>query len=252
MELSIINQAKKEKICIIVPTYNNSKTIKQVIISIKDYCEDIIVVNDGSTDNTEMIIKSFKETITRISYPNNRGKGYALMRGLRRARALGFNYAISIDSDGQHYADDIVGFVKTIQANPNSFIIGSREMNNPNMPNKNSFANKFSNFWYFIQTGIKLKDTQTGYRLYPINEILKMNIYTKRYETELEILVRAAWRNIKIIPIPIKVYYPKKEDRVSHFRPTKDFIRISCLNTIFCFCAIFYGLPKRLVLKLKK
>ena len=118
------------------------------------------------------------------------------------------------------------------------------------MPRQNTFANRISNFWFRLQTGIALPDTQSGFRLYNLSSLRLLGLITSRYEAELELLVRSAWRNIPIIPIPINVYYPPQEERVSFFRPGKDFTRISILNTFFCFAAILYGYPSMLLRKI--
>lgn len=99
------------------------------------------------------------------------------------------------------------------------------------MPSKNTFANKFSNFWYKVETGQTLSDSQSGFRLYPLTRLKGMRFYTPRYEFEVEVIVRAAWRGVAVKNIPIRVYYPPQEERVSHFKPAKDFTRISVLNT---------------------
>jgi len=237
-------------VCVIIPTYNNVGTITQVINSVSEYCKDIFVVCDGPTDGTEERVRACDTPVNVLAYQPNKGKGTALVTGFREALRRGFRYAITLDSDGQHYADDIPAFAKAIADNPDAMLIGSRGLKHDNMPQKNTFANKFSNFWFTVQTAKKLPDTQTGYRLYPLRKMGKMRLITSRYEAELELLVRSAWRNIRIIPIPIKVYYPPQEERVSHFRPGKDFTRISILNTFFCFAAILYGYPSMLIRKL--
>lgn len=235
-----------EKICVVIPTYNNGGTLREVVERVLAYCADVIVVNDGCTDGSADILASFGKRITVIDYGNNRGKGYALKQGFRKAQALGFDYAITLDSDGQHYPEDIPLFVKALEQHPGALIVGSRNLNQENMPGGNSFANRFSNFWFRIQTGIKLPDTQTGYRLYPLRRLPK--ICSSRYEAELALLVFSAWRNIELVPIQINVLYP--EDRVTHFRPFWDFFRISVLNTLLCIVAVLYGWPSRLIHKL--
>lgn len=230
--------------CVVIPTYNHANTLAQVVESVLSYTPDVIVVNDGSTDQTPEILKSFGSRINSISYKKNRGKGYALKMGFDKALELGFGNVITIDSDGQHFASDIPNFIRTAKQHPNTLILGSRLMNQENMPSGNKFANKFSNFWFTAQTGIKLTDTQTGYRLYPLERMKRMRPTSYRYEAELELLVRSAWRGIKLIPIPIDVYYPEANERISHFKPSKDFFRISVLNTLLCFVAIFYGYPR--------
>jgi len=234
-------------ICVIIPTYNNQKTLAQTIDAVLKYLPSVIVVNDGSTDTTNEILTQYSNQINIISYSPNKGKGYALRQGFDKAKDLGFSYAITMDSDGQHLAEDLPLFIETIAKIPNAMIIGSRSFKQKNMPEKNTFANKFSNFWFAVQTGIRLPDTQTGFRLYPLVKMKKMRSFTNRYEAELELLVRSAWKNIKLIPISIQVYYPEKSERVTHFRPGIDFFRISLMNTLFVFVAIVYGYPSRLI-----
>ena len=227
---------------VVMPTYNNAGTIAKVISDVKEYAADVIVVNDGSTDDTKDILSSISD-IKIVDYPNNKGKGYALKLGLKKAYEWGFRYAITIDSDGQHYADDIPAFIEKIEEKPDSLLIGARNLTADNMPSKNTFANKFSNFWYKVETGQTLSDTQSGFRLYPLDKLQKIHFITRRYEFEVEIIVRAAWRGVNVENIPIKVYYPPEEERVSHFRPLQDFTRISILNTVLVLYAFLLHYP---------
>jgi 1-acyl-sn-glycerol-3-phosphate acyltransferase len=159
---------------------------------------------------------------------------------------MGFSYAVTLDSDGQHEPKDIPLFLQANQQHPGALILGSRNLDGVERSKGSSFANKFSNFWFYIQTGRNLPDTQTGYRLYPLKKLHGLCLLTSRYEAELELLVFASWHGVKLVPIQINVYYPPQELRVSHFRPGADFARISVLNTVLCFLAIVYGLPLRL------
>ena len=232
-------------ICIIIPTYNNDRTIADIIAGSQKECCDVIVVNDGSTDTTSDIIHQI-EGITIVEYEQNKGKGYALRRGFECALQMGFSYAITLDSDGQHNPKDIHLFLQANQQHPGALILGSRNLDGVERSKGSSFANKFSNFWFYIQTGRNLPDTQTGYRLYPLKKLHGLCLLTSRYEAELELLVFASWHGVKLVPIQINVYYPPQELRVSHFRPGADFARISVLNTVLCLLAIVYGLPLRL------
>ena len=229
---------------VIMPTYNNAGTIATVISDVKEFATDVIVVNDGSTDETAQILASI-EDIKVVDYSENKGKGYALKLGLQKAYEWGYRYAITIDSDGQHYADDIPTFLDKIEEKPDSLLIGARNLTAENMPSKNTFANKFSNFWYKVETGQVLSDTQSGYRLYPLDKLQKIHFLTRRYEFEVEIIVRAAWRGVNVENVPIKVYYPPVEERVSHFRPLQDFTRISILNTVLVLYAFLLYYPWR-------
>lgn len=235
--------------CVIVPTYNNQKTLKKVLDSILDFTTNIIIVNDGSTDSTSEILKSYSQ-LTQIRHPQNLGKGRALRNGFRKALELDFEYAITIDSDGQHFAADIPVFLEAIQDEPNVLLIGSRNMTQENVPKKSSFGNKFSNFWFKFETGIKLDDTQSGFRLYPLR-LLPKRFYTNKFEFEIEVIVRAAWKGIVVKNIPIQVLYDPAE-RVSHFRPFQDFTRISILNTVLVTNALLYIKPRDFFRRAKK
>ena len=122
------------RICVVIPTYNNAGTLLDVIRSVSEYCADIIVVNDGSTDATGELLAQPDVPATVISYTPNKGKGTALVTGFREALKRGFCYAITIDSDGQHYASDIPLFAETVALQPDCLIVGSRGMKHDNMP----------------------------------------------------------------------------------------------------------------------
>lgn len=235
----------------VIPTYNHAGTLAEVIAGVKRYCADIIVVNDGSTDTTAQLLATIPD-IRIIAYPHNRGKGYALRTGLLAAAAAGFRYAITIDSDGQHYPEDIPAFIERIEAFPDRLLVGARNLMAENMPSKNTFANRFSNFWYKVETGHTLQDTQSGFRLYPLHKLGRMRTLCRRYEFEVEILVRAAMRGVVVENIPICVYYPPEGERISHFRPFLDFTRISLLNTVLVLQAVFIYYPWRFIRSLTR
>lgn len=240
-----------DSLCIVIPTYNNAGTLGQVLTEVLAYPFPVIVVNDGSTDGTALILSDFP-TIQVIQYPVNRGKGHALSKGLAAAMAAGFRYAITLDSDGQHYAEDIPVFLQEIVRYPDSLLIGARNLASDNMPGKNTFANKFSNFWFTLETGIRLADTQSGYRLYPLHKLKGISLFTSRYEYELEIIVQAAWRNVRVANVPVQVYYPPVGERVSHFRPLRDFTRISLLNSVLVLIAFLWFWPWKCIRSLTK
>lgn len=233
-----IGRLEQLGVVVIIPTYNNAGTIAHVVRGVSGYSRHIWVVNDGSTDETADILRGFPE-IKVITYPRNRGKGFALKTGLREATAQGFRYALTIDSDGQHFPDDIPVFIREIEKQPDTLLIGARDLTSDNMPGKNTFANRFSNFWFRLETGIALQDTQSGFRLYPLQKLQNIRYFTTGYEFELEIMVRAAWRRVPVKNVAINVYYPPQAERVSHFRPFRDFSRISVLNSVFVLIAFF-------------
>lgn len=238
------------KICVIIPTYNNHKTLQRVIDGVLHYTNQIIVVNDGSTDTTKSILEKYN-SLEVLHLPKNKGKGNALSLGFKKAKELHYHHAITIDSDGQHFPDDISTFITALEKESKPvLLIGNRNMNQDGIPKKSSFGNAFSNFWFWFETGIKLDDTQSGYRLYPLQNIPK-KFFTNKFEFEIEVIVRTAWKGVAVKNIPIKILYDPNE-RVSHFRPFKDFTRISILNTVLVIITILYIKPRDFFRSFKK
>ncbi len=236
--------------CIIIPTYNNAKTLQSVLDGVLKYSkgDDVIVVNDGSNDHTLNILQQYHDKIILLTNPENKGKGFSLRKAFAEAINRGFENAITIDSDGQHFPDDIPVMIEKAHENPGALLMGARDMTQEGVPKKSSFGNKFSNFWFWVESGIQLPDTQTGFRLYPLNHLKKIKLFTNKFETEIEVIVKLAWKGVKIIPVKVKVLYDMDE-RVSHFRPFKDFTRISILRVYLVTLTLIYYLPKRLLKK---
>ncbi len=230
---------------VIIPTYNNAGTLKDVLSRTLAQGLPIVVVDDGCTDNTREILSGFKD-VTVIAHPKNQGKGAALKTAFRWALEKGYAYAVTIDSDGQHYPEDIPELLKA--KGERTIVVGSRTTRGANAGG--SFANRFSNFWFTAYTGIRLTDTQTGFRLYPLRDLPSLKVVGNRYEAELSLLLFSAWKGLRLVPVQVRVNYPK--DRVTHFRPFQDFMRITLVNIIGLPLAIFYGWPRILLHKLLK
>jgi glycosyltransferase involved in cell wall biosynthesis len=241
----------QKKICVLIPTYNNEQTLENVLRDVLSFTDQVIVVNDGSTDSTPDILRKFA-TVELVSYEENKGKGYALRQGFRRAVEKGYDYAITIDSDGQHFAEDLPKFLQALDEHPSAIIIGARNMGQSSVPGKSSFGNKFSNFWFWVETGLTMQDTQSGFRLYPVKQLSTIKFITRKFEFEIEVLVRAAWSGFEIVHVPVRVFYAEKGKRVSHFRPFKDFSRISVLNTVLVTIALLYIKPRDFFRYIKK
>lgn len=243
------------KFCAVIPTFNNSKTVCDVVKSVSQYVERVYVVDDGSTDETKSLLSNLVETrdlassgIKVLTLAVNSGKGKALTTGFAAAYADGYDYAVTLDSDGQHFAEDIPAMIAKVSEDKPTLVCGVRNITTQeNMPSKNTFANKFSNFWFKVETGREIPDTQCGFRVYPLKEITKRHIFSSRYEAELEMLVRLCWADVDIQTAPITVYYAPEGERVSHFRPFVDFSRISVMNTVLCTGALLYYWPKTLL-----
>ena len=242
------------EVCGLIPTYNNAATLAEVVEGVKAHLDYVIVVNDGSDDTTAEVLAAVcgadeaeqkRRGYTVLTHPRNRGKGAALATGLDYARRLGYRYAVTVDADGQHRPSDIPLLLAPLQTHPDALVLGSRRsLAHANKSSGSTFANRFSNFWFAVQTFHRLPDTQCGLRVYPLRRLPSRLRLTSGYEAELTLLVFPVWRGTEIIPVDVDVYYPPSSERVSHFRPIRDFARISLLNTCLCFLAVVWGWPQ--------
>lgn len=238
---------EENEVCAVIPTYQNAKTLLQVVADVHRVVDTVFVVDDGSNDGTAALLDKAtgnERPEKVLTHPKNCGKGAALKTGLTYARQQGFRYAVTVDADGQHRADDIPALLKAVEEEPDALAIGSRGLQHENMPAKSTFANRFSNFWFALQTLQRLPDTQSGLRVYPLRRLHGLRWMSARYEAELTLLVFSAWAGVKLLPVPVSVYYPPRDQRVTHFRPGRDFTRISMLNTLLCFLMVVYGWPR--------
>ncbi len=232
--------------CVIVPTYNNAHSLDNFLTDLQDYTTHVIIINDGSTDATSEILEKYSG-FHHKEHSENRGKGIALKTGFRFAEELDYEYAITIDSDGQHYPDDLDIFLTELEKrnsnDPELLLVGDRKMSGEGIPGQSSKGNRFSNFWFLVVTGIELHDTQSGYRLYPVKLINSLKLITWKFELEIEVLVKASWKKAEVRNIPIKVFYQEGE-RVTHFRPFWDIVRIVLLYMWFVLVSFFYIHPR--------
>lgn len=232
----------------IIPTYNNAGSIVDVVTRTMAQCDDVIVVCDGCTDNTVELLRGLENYPVILEHKANEGKGKALKTGFIYARRAGFSYAITLDADGQHYPEDIAVMLEANRRHPDALVIGERQgLESAERSAGSRFANAFSRFWFVLQTWHNVRDTQSGYRLYPLKRLYGLPLLTSRYEAELELPVLAAWHGVRLESVPVRVFYPSREERVSHFRPLADFMRIFALNCVLCILALLYGLPRTIL-----
>jgi len=214
---------------IVIPVYNHSKTLRDIVSRALNIHSHVMVVDDGSTDGGIETLKNLNVHIVR--HDKNRGKGVAIMSAVQEARNLGTTHLITIDADGQHDPADIPLFLSKIEQAPYAIIVGKRNFARTNIPFSSRFGRSFSNFWLRVQTGRSLKDTQSGFRAYPIAVLEWLKLREKRYSFEIEVLVKAAWAGIDLKEVDISVHYSERTKRISHFRPFRDNLILSLLNT---------------------
>jgi glycosyltransferase involved in cell wall biosynthesis len=184
------------------------------------------VVDDGSTDGTAAGLAR-AEGITVLRHEKNRGKGAAILTGFAAMEGKA-DWVVTLDADGQHDPADVPGLIRAIPAGERPIVIGRREgMIGADVPWTSRFGRKFSNFWVRAAGGPVLSDTQSGMRIYPLPEALGLDVRARRFQFEVEILVRARWQGIPVVEAPVHVSYMPDMKRISHFRPFVDFCRNS-------------------------
>ena len=212
---------------IVIPAYNHGTQVRGVVEKCLKLRLPVIVVDDGSTDSTPDVLASLSG-VTVIRHKENQGKGAALLTGFAAALRVA-DWAITIDADGQHDADDMLSLISVIRESPEGqrpIVVGKREgMGHGNVPWTSRWGRRFGNFWVWTSCGRWLSDSQSGFRVYPLPETLHLGTKARRYQFEVEVLVRAVWSQIPIIEVPVHAIYGPPGERVSHFRPWLDFWR---------------------------
>ncbi len=224
---------------IIIPVYNHEQRIAEVVHQALLLALPIFVVNDGSIDRTAEILKNI-EGITVLNHPVNRGKGAALWTGFAAARAQGCDWAVTLDGDGQHRPSDAKALLAAVVEGKRCIVVGRRQgmAESEHVPWTSRFGRGFSNFWVWVSGGPAIQDSQSGFRLYPLPEILELEVRARRYQFEVEVLVRAKQSGIPTIEVPVSVVYQPRGERVSHFRPWVDFGRNSVTFSRLIFARI--------------
>ena len=183
-----------------------------------------------------------------MRFPRNRGKAEALKAGFAEAAARGFTHAVALDADGQHPPELFGKFADAARANPDAIIAGVRDFSGRSVPPARRFMNRFSNFWFRFETSVDLGDTQCGYRCYPLEKISRLKISRGGFSYEAEMLVRAAWAGMEIIPVGVPAVYTEESLRASHYRPIADTARFSAMNAGFAFMSLV--LPRKILRRL--
>jgi uncharacterized protein (DUF2062 family) len=212
------------KFCIVIPCFNHFVTFAAVARAAQKFCP-VVVVDDGSA----LPLPELPDCDL-IRLKKNSGKGAALRAGFQRAVELGFTHAITMDADGQHFAEDLPKFLAAAQAQPEALIVGVRDFFAAGCPTHRRRSNAVSTFWFRVETGVRLPDTQCGFRCYPLSLTQRLETRSGRYAFELEFMVRASWVGTPIIAVPVKCSYVPDQLRQSHFRPVRDLVHITIMN----------------------
>jgi predicted LPLAT superfamily acyltransferase/glycosyltransferase involved in cell wall biosynthesis len=220
------------RILCVIPVYNQAQTLLSVVKGCCARMESVLVVDDGSTDaDVTALLAGEKATVLR--HARNLGKGVALQTAFAYAKDQGFTHVITLDADAQHDPADLPLFEKAIHESPEAIVLGVRDFSVPNVPKSSQFGRAFSNFWVMLETGVNCADTQCGYRAYPLKYLSTLKLIRKRYDFEIEVLVRGLWGGLPMVEVPVKTYYPPADERVSHFNKGTDNFWLSHTHALF-------------------
>lgn len=216
------------KTLLVIPVYNHAATLRAVTLNGLAEGFPVLVFDDGSTDGGLDTVVDLP--VARHRFPSNRGKGAAILAAAELAKRSGYDAIVTIDADGQHDPADAHRLLETVAASWPAVAIGARRMEDANAPRSSVFGRDFSNFWVRLECGHALPDSQSGYRLYPVDFLLAGRFLSAGFPFEVEVLVRAAWAGLPLLSVPVPVHYPPAGERVSHFDPFLDNLRLSCLH----------------------
>lgn len=233
---------------VVLPCYNNASTIEGAIEDVlQSTLFPLLVVDDGSDQpvlqnlkNAKVIAALDSGRLTVVRHDVNRGKGAALQTAFAWALKNNKTHVISFDSDGQHLASEIKKLVDESRSFPWSLIIGARRFQ-ANVPGISKFGRTFSNFWVNYESDHKALDSQSGFRIYPLFYVQNLSFFTRKYDFEIEVLIRLLWNNVDVREVEIDVYYPPAHLRVSHFDKFWDNVRISLLNCVLVTVSLLRG-----------
>lgn len=211
---------------IIIPAYNERKTIRLLALDALAQCPRVIVVDDGSRDGTAEQLQGLPLTV--LVHKDNQGKAASLRTAFRYALERDAKCALSIDGDGQHCLADAAGLLTVWSIYPQRIVIGSRLHDRAQFPPARYHANRFACFWISWAAGHPIADSQSGFRVYP-SEVMRLaltrKVRTDRFTFESEILIVAARHGHETLAMAIPSSYPVNA-RPSHFRPVTDIARI--------------------------
>ena len=208
----------------LIPALDCEATIGAVVRGTLAHIPLVLVVDDGSRDRTADAAKAAGAEVLR--QPENRGKGAALRAGMRALRERGATHALSLDGDGQHLPEEIPLLLRASAEAPRALVLGARQHEPGSLAPIRVFGNRFANRWVRIACGQALEDTQSGFRIYPIDETLALGCRANRFAFETEVVIQAARAGMEVRSVPVRVWNPPVGERTSHFRGFSDTVRI--------------------------
>lgn len=220
--------------CILVPTYDNPRTIRDVVARVREHLPDVVVVDDCSGPEGRAAVESLgRDQLARVTRrTTNGGKGAAVKTGFAFARELGFTHALQVDADGQHALEDVPRFLEIARENSTALILGQPRFD-ASAPLGRRIGRQVTIFWTWVEAGSAIGDAMCGFRMYPLDVALRVCGETgDRMDFDPEIAVRIAWAGAPVVHLPTQVHYVSREaGGVSHFKLGLDNWLISKMHT---------------------
>ena len=242
------------KYSIVIPVYNHPHYLADLVQYLEQFQFPIILVNDGSHAECTAILRKLDQQFDQVSlieHVENKGKGQAVITGLRYAAHIGMTHALQLDADGQHHWDDVAKFFQLSQQQPEAMVIG-QPIVDASVPKKRLYGRYITHFWVWVNSlSFDIKDSMCGFRIYPLDTtiaVLNKAKFQPRMGFDSEILVRLKWEDVPFINIPTPVIYP--EHGISHFDAWRDNIGISKAHATL-FIEMLKRLPQLLLRKFK-
>ncbi|MEW6685828.1 MAG: glycosyltransferase family 2 protein [Candidatus Edwardsbacteria bacterium] len=212
------------KIAVVIPAYNAGETLPLLLKETSRFIgkKDIIVVDDGSKDNTSKVVQ--QEGVVLLSHQKNQGKGAALVTGFVYALKQGYEAVITLDADGQHRPSYIPQFIKQTKNKDSDIVVGSRRHDLKGMPFDRFLTNRITAIVVSLLGGVKIEDSQSGYRLIKTKVLQSVPILTHRYEAEDELLIKAGRKRYIISSIFIPTIYGTEKSHINKILDTLLFI----------------------------
>ena len=220
------------RVCALIPAFNESRHIAWVVEGVRQHIADVVVIDDGSSDGTADIARGAGATCLQL--PKNCGKASALRTGIAYAHQHKFTHAITLDGDGQHLPEDIPAMLRVAEETGADLVIGARRFDRASMPSSRYFSNTVGSRLASALVGCKIRDSQSGFRLYNLDKLGKTKLRSRCYELEMEILIKMARAGCIVAHAPVRTIYDDGEAR-SKMKPVRDTVRVCLWSLAFRF-----------------